>query len=280
MLLLVDEGCVQLDDPIERFIVQLGNRQVLKPGATSLDQTEPARSSITVRHLLSHSAGLSYGIFDPGTPMFKGYNARQVRNQNTTLAVMIDALADLPLSFHPGTGWEYSVATDVLGRLVEVISGQAFDAFIQQRILAPLGMVDTGFVVPADQQHRLTALYNGADPLAPLKPGLTRADNAPFPRAYLEPVARLSGGGGLVTSLPDMIALIRSLLPGGATLLKPETIAAMMSNQLPEGQWIRFLGQGEIPGKGFGLCGSVTLTPSSIDIKRRVYSAVRGGATG
>ena len=133
-LLLFEEGRFQLDDPIERFIPQLANRRVLRPGATSLDETEPAKGSITIRHLMSHRSGLSYGVFDPGTTMFKAYNERKVLNPATTLAQMIDVLADLPLVYHPGTSWEYSVATDVMARLVEVISGEAFDKFIQSRI--------------------------------------------------------------------------------------------------------------------------------------------------
>jgi CubicO group peptidase (beta-lactamase class C family) len=101
--------------------------------------------------------------------------------------------------------------------------------------------------------------------MEPMKPGLTRTDNAPFPGAYLRPIARLSGGGGLVSTLPDMVALIRSLLPGGPTLLKPETIAQMMTNQLPDGQWIRFALMGEQPGKAHGLAGSLILKPSPLD---------------
>ena len=189
-LLLFEEGRFQLDDPIERFIPQLANRRVLRPDATSLDQTEPAVRPITIRHLMSHGSGLSYGLLDPGTLIFNAYNARKVVNPATTLAQMMDVLADLPLVFHPGTSWEYSVATDVLARLVEVISGQRFDAFIQSRILGPLGMVDTGFV--ASDRNRLVAFYAGADPIDPMKPGLTRADDAPYPGAYLRPVPRQS----------------------------------------------------------------------------------------
>ena len=111
--------------PIEKFIPQLGNRKVLRPGATSLDDTEPAKSSITIRQLLSHSSGLSYGFFDPGTAIFKALNERGVHNPMTTLAQMVDVLADLPLIYQPGTSWEYSLAIDVVARLVEVISGQA-----------------------------------------------------------------------------------------------------------------------------------------------------------
>src|SRR5207249_120631 len=107
-LLLYEEGKFKLDDPIERFIPQLANRKVLRPGATSIDDTEPAKSSITIRHLLSHSSGLSYGFFDPGTVIFKALNERGVHDINRTLAQMVDVLADLPLVYHPGTSWEYS----------------------------------------------------------------------------------------------------------------------------------------------------------------------------
>ena len=102
---------------------------------------------------------------------------------------MVDVLAGLPLIYQPGTSWEYSLAIDVVARLVEIISGQSFDKFIQARILDPLGMVDTGFVVPEKDQGRLVAYYAGADLMEPMKPGLTRTDNAPFPGAYLRPIA-------------------------------------------------------------------------------------------
>ena len=187
-LLLFEEGRLHLDDPIEKFIPQLANRRVLRPGATSLDETEPAKGPITIRHLLSHSSGLSYGIFDPGTAIFKAYNERKMLNPATPLSDMIEQLADLPLLYHPGTSWEYSVATDVTARLVEIVGGQPFDQFIQARILAPLGMVDTAFVVPEKDRGRLTAYYAGADLMDPMKPGLTRTDNSPYPGAYLRPV--------------------------------------------------------------------------------------------
>src|SRR5260370_41537547 len=226
-LLLFEEGRFQLDDPIERFIPQLANRRVLRPGATSLGETEPANGSITIRHLLSHSSGLSYGIFAPGTSIFKAYNERKVLNPATTLADMVDVLADLPLVYHPGTSWEYSVATDVLGRLVEIVSGQGFDKFIQSRILGPLGMGDTGFVVPEKSRSRLVAYYAVADVMEPMKPGLSRTDGSPYPGAYLRPVPRLSGGGGRVFTLPGIVALISILLPRGRTFLQPVTIAAL-----------------------------------------------------
>ena len=277
-LLLFEDGRFQLDDPIEGFIPQLATRRVLRPGATSLDQTEPAVRPITIRHLMSHSSGLSYGLLDPRTLIFNAYNERKVNNPATTLAEMIDVLADLPLAYHPGASWEYSVAIDVLARLVEVISGQRFDAFIQSRILGPLGMVDTGFVV--SDRHRLVAYYAGADPVDPMKPGLMRADALPYPDAYLRPFPRQAGGAGLVSTLPDMVALIRSLLPGGPTLLKPDTIELMMTNQLPEGVWIRFPAYGEIRGRGHGLAGALILEPSAFDHQDAGGELFWGGRAG
>ena len=277
-LLLFEDGRFQLDDPIEGFIPQLAARRVLRPGATSLDQTEPALRPITIRHLMSHSSGQSYGLLDPRTLIFNAYNERKVNSPATTLAEMIDVLADLPLAYHPGASWEYSVAIDVLARLVEVISGQRFDAFIQSRILGPLGMVDTGFVV--SDRHRLVAYYAGADPVDPMKPGLMRADALPYPGAYLRPFPRQAGGAGLVSTLPDMVALIRSLLPGGRTLLMPETIELMMTNQLPEGVWIRFPAYGEIRGRGHGLAGALILERSAFDHQDAGGELFWGGRAG
>jgi CubicO group peptidase (beta-lactamase class C family) len=168
----------------------------------------------------------------------------------------------------------------VTARLVEIISGQAFDKFIQARILDPLGMVDTGFVVPEKHQSRIAAYYVGADLMDPMKPGLTRADNYPFPGTYLRPVPRLNGGGGLVSTLPDMVALIRSLLPGGPALLKPETVALMMANQLLDGQWIRFAMLGEQPGKAHGLAGGMILQPSPINHPDAAGELYWGGVAG
>jgi CubicO group peptidase (beta-lactamase class C family) len=279
-LLLMEDGKLGLDDPIEKYIPQLGNRKVLRSGATSIDDTEPAKGSITICQLLSHSSGLSYGFFDPGTAIYKALNERGVHNPLSTLADMVDVLAELPLIYQPGTSWEYSLATDVTSRLVEVVSGQRFDAFIKARIFDPLGMVDTGFVVPEKDRGRLVAYYAGADIMNPMKPGLTRTDNAPFPGAYVTPIARLSGGGGLVSTMPDMVALIRSLLPGGKTLLKPETIEQAMTNQLRDGQWIRFATLGEQPGKVHGLAGGLIQKPGPFDHADAAGEFYWGGVAG
>ncbi len=280
VLMLFEAGQLDLDEPIDRHLPQLARRQVLRPGATRLDDTEPARRAITARHLLSHSAGLSYGLFDPGTTLYKAYNDSKLLNPARTLAQMLDGLAALPLLFHPGESWEYSVATDVLARLVEVISGQRFDAFIQARILGPLGMHDTGFTLPAAQAHRLAAYYAGADWFDQMKPGLTRTDQAPYPGAYLTPVPRLSGGGGLVSSLADTLALVRSLLPGGAGLLQPATLAQMMTNQLPAGVWQRFAALGELPGRGHGLAGGLVVEPTPLDDPDAAGEFYWGGVAG
>jgi CubicO group peptidase (beta-lactamase class C family) len=159
-----------------------------------------------------------------------------------------------------------------------VISAERFDAFLQSRILKPLGMVDTGFV--ASDHDRLVGFYAGADPLDPMKPGLARADQSPYPGAYLHPFPRQSGGSGLVSTLPDMVALIRSLLPGGPTLLKPDTIALMMTNQLPEGVWIRFAAYGDIRGRAHGLAGALILEPSTFDHRDASGELFWGGRAG
>jgi CubicO group peptidase (beta-lactamase class C family) len=139
-------------------------------------------------------------------------------------------------------------------------------------------MVDTGFVV--SDRNRLVALYAGADLVDPMKPGLMRADALPYPDAYLRPFPRQAGGAGLVSTLPDMVALMRSLLPGGRTLLRPDTIGLMMTNQLPEGVWIRFPAYGAIRGRGHGLAGALILEPSAFDHQDASGELFWGGRAG
>lgn len=258
VLLLVEQGLLGLDDPVERWLPELGQRQVLRPGATRIDDVEPARSPMTIRQLMTHTSGLSYGAFDPGTLMFKAYNEAGVHRPAPSLAQWVrDVVAPLPLASQPGTRWEYSIATDVLGRVVEVVSGLSLGEFFAQRIFAPLGMVDTGFWVPPAEQGRLCVHYGGVDLADPRKPGLVRYDDRPYPGAYLSPPQRESGGGGLVSSLGDMVTLIQALLPGGPTLLRPETLAAMMSKQLAPGQHVWFPNMPANPGRRFGLGSGV-----------------------
>lgn len=264
-MLLWEQGRFGLDDPVDKYLPALANRQVLKAGATRIDETEPARSRITIRQLLSHSSGLSYGLLDPGTLMYQAYNAAQMLSPLLTLEQMVNGLAALPLASHPGTRWEYSVATDVMARLVEVLSGQRFDQFIDSHILQPLGMTDTAFVLAPEMHGRLTVAYAGANVLKPTQPGLTRLDPFPFPGAYLVPVPKLSGGHGLASTLPDMVKLIQSLLPGGPMLLKQDSMALLFSNQLADGQWLRFADGSPAAGRGHSVAGSLTVHPWSTD---------------
>ena len=280
VMLLLEEGRIALDDPIERYIPELGGLQVLRPGATRIDDTEPARSSITIRHLMTHTSGLSYGIFDPGTVQFAAYNQRNVANRDQTLAELMTVLAGLPLSFHPGTQWEYSVATDVLGRLVEVESGASFGEFLKRRIFEPLGMVDTDFWVPEAKRDRLATLYVGVDLLDPTQPGLLRADDKPYPGAYTKKMPRKSGGGGLVSTLGDNVRLLQSLIPGGPTLLEPETIALMWSSQLPPGLCVQFPNLPRISTRGFALGSSLNTGPVPAMPEEAVGEVGWGGLAG
>jgi CubicO group peptidase (beta-lactamase class C family) len=262
---LIEQRKLGLDDPVEIYMPQLGQRQVLIPGATDISQTEAARSAITVRQLLTHTSGLSYGLLDHGSTIYKAYVERKVLNAFEPLSELINILEELPLSFHPGARWEYSIATDVLSRLVEVVSGDNFDVYLHAHILSPLGMNDTSFWVPPHKHERLTAYYAGTDPMNVLNRDLKRLEKSPYPQAFLKPIPRFSGGGGLVSSMNDMLALMRSFLPGGHAVLRPESIRLMMQNHLPQGWGIAFPGVGDVPGKGFGLGGAVTLRPGEND---------------
>jgi len=277
-LLLWEEGHFQLDDPIGNHIPALANLKVLKAGATDVSDTEAASGPITIRHLFTHTSGLSYGL-DPTTIMGKLYIDRKTGTPATDLEAMVELLAELPLAHQPGTAWEYSMATDVLGRLIEVISGQKFGAFLKARIFEPLGMVDTDFHVPADKQDRFAKLYLGENLIKPMEPGLTPYE-FPYSGAFMAPVPRQSGGGGLVTTLGDMVALVRSLVPGENMLLKAETMDLINQNQLPDGMNVRFNRIGEMPGKGYSLVGAYTHTPLPIEHDAIVGELQWGGLAG
>lgn len=280
VLLLMEEGRLRLDDPVERYLPLLANRQVLRPGAKSIDEVEPARRPITLHDLMTHTSGLSYGVFDPGSVLFAAYQAAGVHNPLLTQQQFIETLAPLPLGFQPGARWEYSLATDVLGRVIEAISGLSLGDFFQQRICTPLGMTDTAFWVPEDKRPRLAALYGGVDLMDPTKPGLVRMDQAPFPGAYSSPKLRQSGGGGLVSTLDDTVRLIQALMPGGPTLLKPETLAAMCRNQVAPGQYVQFPNMPANPGRVFGLGSSVLARPGPFDPPNSTDEVSWGGLAG
>ena len=153
------------------------------------------------------------------------------------------------------------MATDVLGRLVEVVCGRPFGEVLRERIFVPLGMVDTDFWVPPAKRDRLCVLYEGVDLKDATKPGLVRVDDKPYPGAYLTKPVRESGGGGLVSTLGDTIRLLQSLLPGGPTLLQPATIDAMFSDHLPPGLCVQFPNRPRLENRHFGLGSAVTVGP-------------------
>lgn len=280
VLLLVEQGKLALDDPIERYLPELGHRQVLRPGATRIDDVAPARTPIRVRHLMTHTAGLSYGLFSPGALLNDAYRQAAVLRPTLSNAQMEAELAKLPLAFHPGAQWEYSLATDVLGRLVEVVSGHSLGQFFSRHIFEPLDMADTAFVLSDAQYARLAALYVGTDRMNPSVPGLKRLDDVPYPGAYRTAGMREAGGGGLISSLDDTVRLLQALMPGGPTLLKPETLADMGRNHLPPGLCVRFPDAPVHPGRVFGLGSAVLYEPGPLDPPTAAGEVSWGGMAG
>lgn len=271
-LQLLEQGRFRLDDPVGQYIPALKALRVLRPGATVIEDTEPAREPVRIRHLLTHTAGFTYGFTQPDHPISAAYHEARLLDPTFDLAQTMDALARVPLLFEPGSAWSYSVATDVVGRLVEVVSGQKLDDYFRQHIFAPLGMHDTWFSVPPEKQERLATLYIGSLK-EPLCPGLRRADKLPYEGAYRTSMPFLSGGGGLVTSLDDYTRLVRALLRGGAPLLRPDTMTLVTSNQLPDHMWIQFPGQPTQVGRGHSLAAAVIVqeTPRVALAEGQVY---------
>ena len=278
-LMFVDDGALALDAPVANWIPALAKLRVMRPGAASITDTEPLREPITVRHLLSHQAGFSHGVFDIGTPIYDAYMAAGARGHDSTLTQLMDKLAGLPLLFQPGQGWTYSLATDVLARLCEVVGGAPFGELLQQRLFGPLCMVDSGFVLRPDQAPRLAALYRG-DANNPLLSGLKRLDNTPWPGAYLEAVARQSGAGGAFSTLDDMLALLGALRPGPQAILKPGTLAGLYADQLPAERCVGFPASGAIPSMGFSLAGAITREASALAPAAAVGELQWGGLAG
>ncbi len=255
---LHEQGRFKLDDPVGDYIPAFADMQVLKADAQSPADTEPAASPMLIRHILSHSAGLSYGFIEPESVVDQAYAAAGINiltDFSLTLEGLCDKLGALPLAYHPGTQWRYSFATDVVARLVEVISGQRFDEYLEANIFAPLAMADTGFWVPPEKRDRFITMYAPTDLLDPMKPGLVKADD-PQDGAYTQERNLLSGGGGLVSTVQDYLAFIRMIVNNGswagAKILAPETLALMRTNQLGAGIGVSFP-MWAMPGTVFGL---------------------------
>lgn len=259
---LYEDGHFELDDPIDEYLPVLKDRQVLKEDATNPGDTEPAQSRPTIRQLMCHNAGFSYGIFAE-SPVDALYNERSMMATDTTLSDMVDKLADLPLAYQPGKRWQYSVSTDILARLVEVWSGQSFIEFLTQRIFEPLDMPDTDFHVPTSKHDRFATNYVPVDPMDPMKPGLNPAPDQLL-GSYHAPKQFTSGGGGLVSTIGDYTNFIRMLIGegefNGARILKPETVRMMHTNQLPNGVGVQ-LPNWHMPDTVFGLGLAIKTAP-------------------
>ena len=233
-MMLVDEGKLDLDAPVAQYLPELKGMQVVKTdpatGDAILGELEPARRAMTIRDLLRNTSGLVYALpyfADPGygnTAIHLLYGVKAPFRRDKPIASFVANIGTLPLLHQPGEVWEYSIGYDVLGRVIEVVSGQTFDQFLQSRLFAPLHMVDSGFSVPADKLDRLVAVP-GAQP-----PPLSDGDVG-------KPQTFLSGGGGIVSTVPDFLRFCQMLLNGGeldgARILKPETVRLMMTNSVP-----------------------------------------------
>lgn len=173
---LYERGLLDLDDPVEKYIPAFSGMRVLREGATSIDETVAAERSVTLRHLLSHTSGLSYGFDEPGSVIDRGYADAGLAYHDEPLEDLCRRLAELPLAFQPGTAWRYSFATDVVAHLLEVVSGMSFDMVLEESIFSPLDMVDTGFYVPEENHDRLVTMYSGTDRRDHTTPAVVLAD--------------------------------------------------------------------------------------------------------
>lgn len=265
-MMLWEEGAFELKDPVSRWIPAFSDLRVWTGGSALKPVTAPTTEPVRVWHLLTHTSGLTYGFHHthPVDAIYRkaGYEWGQPRGVD--LAGACEAWAQFPLLFQPGSEWNYGVSTDVLGRLVEVISGTPLDQFFQSRIFAPLGMTDTAFWVDEADAHTLAALYV-RDPLTG-----RAVRNDRMGAAALRPPECLSGGGGLVSTASDYHRFARFLLHGGeldgVRLLGPRTVARMASNHLPGNADLESFGrplfaETTFDGVGFGLGFSVCLDP-------------------
>jgi CubicO group peptidase (beta-lactamase class C family) len=258
-----EEGHFQLDDPVHKFIPEWSDLRVYAGGNHPAFLTRPCERPMTIRDLMTHMSGLTYGFMER-TNVDAAYRKLGVGNLGPkgTLRDMIDSLAELPLEFSPGTRWNYSVATDVLGYLVEVFSGQPFDVVLRERVLGPLGMIDTGFDVPAASADRLAANYDRR------RDKTLRLIDDPATSSYTKPTTFFSGGGGLVSTAADYHRFCQMLLNGGelegTRILGRKTVELMTMNHLPGGRDLTELSVGAFSettyeGNGFGLGFSITL---------------------
>jgi len=278
--MLYEEGRFQLDDPISRFLPCFADMRVYVGGSRGKIDSVPAERDISFRDLMTHTSGLTYGFMETH-PVDALYRAHGVDFQTSeaSLGEVVERAAAMPLIAQPGRAWNYSIATDVLGHLVAVISGQDFASFLHDRVLSPLGMADTGFVVPAEKLGRLAANYTrGSDG------GLLLIDD-PQHSIFAVPRQIASGGGGLCSTAADYLRFCRMMLNkgelGGVRLLGRKTVELMTSNHL--GGDMAALGtsrfsESTYAGIGFGLGFSVMLDPAKAQILGTPGEYAWGGA--
>jgi CubicO group peptidase (beta-lactamase class C family) len=264
-MMLYEEGAFELTDPVSRFIPSFADMRVYERGTAAEPVTRPAAQPMLMWHLLTHTSGMVYGFQQAGVvdEIYRDAGFDRGTPRGLDLAAAVDRLAGLPLLFEPGTQWNYSVATDVLGRVIEVLSGQPLDRFLAERIFEPLGMTDTGFSADAGESDRMASLYipDANKRAVPLD---TRGAEYRAPRF-------LSGGGGLISTAGDYHRFTQMLLRGGeldgVRLLGPRTLAYMTRNHLPGGADLDEFGRpvfAEVSygGMGFGLGFSVVQDPA------------------
>ncbi|MEU8650762.1 serine hydrolase domain-containing protein [Streptomyces sp. NPDC048737] len=263
-LMLVEEGRLSLDDPVAAHLPAFADQRVYVRGSGSDLETRPVGQPTLIRHLMTHTAGLTFAFYHchPVDALYREAGLESAVLPGSDLAGTVEAYARLPLQFEPGTQWNYSVATNVLGRIIEVVSGRPLDEFLAERIFRPLGMPDAGFQVTGEQAGRLAELYGdtedgGIEPI----PGLPLSGRPRF----------LSGSGGMVATAYDIHRFMELLRRGGeldgTRLLKPATVDLMTRNHLPGGADLRTVGSRpahDEPGNdgvGFGLGVSVVIDP-------------------
>ncbi len=288
---LYEEGRFKLDEPVSTFIPSWADLRVFLDGNPTSYSTAFPEREMTVHDLLTHTSGLTYGFM--GRHPVDALYRRAGLDGGHKLESYVEMLAELPLLFSPGSEWSYSVATDVLGRLVEIIGGQSFDSFLSERFFEPLGMVDTGFWVDDDRADRFAANY-ALPALSPFPlPEGTEGDSMVMIDAgdaaspYRKPPAFFSGGGGLVSTIGDYHRFTQMLIRGGeldgARVLSPKTIDYAASNHLPGGRDLASMGQPvfsetRYDGVGFGLGFSVIVDPMATQVISSPGEFAWGGA--
>jgi CubicO group peptidase (beta-lactamase class C family) len=283
LMMLYEQGRFQLDDPVHKFIPAWDHLRVFVSGNHPTFVTAPPARPMSIRDLLTHTSGLTYGFMERTNvdAAYRKLGVADMGKPGYTLKDMVDTLADLPLEFSPGTRWNYSVSTDVLGYLVEVLSGQRFDVYLREHILQPLGMHDTGFTIAEQDLARFACNYERQ------RDGRLQLIDAPERSQYRER-SFFSGGGGLVSTAGDYFRFTAMLRNRGALdgirLLGRKTVELMTMNHLPGGQDLTQLAQAGMftetayAGVGFGLGFSVMLDPTRAQIVGTPGEYAWGGA--